>query len=564
MKKFLLLLSLMPVTMLAQVLVTDRTPAPFSLTSLPDTDISVDFDAAIDTSTVNSMTFQVFGRWSGPMSGELEWNGDLTALTFIPDRDFFSGEWVSVNMTNSISNQDGTFLDSGYGFSFWIRTLPGYLDLPETQIIEMRLPGEVFIQCYGAYAGDMNNDESSDLVVVNEDSEDLRILLNDGDGNYPDPFELIDMPGATKPSTNEGADFDLDGEIDLATGSTQGSEVSVFFGDGSGSLGPETVYNASLGVRGLTLLDMNADGYADIVTASRNGDNIGLFVNNGDGTFADPQFMDTGSTAETAAAAGDFNNDGIMDIAIATYTGSEIFILLGDGQGNFTVGEAFPVNSNPWMIGIGDVNGDGNLDVASANAGSANVSIHLGDGLGGLAAPAYYSTGDFPLAIDLGDLDGDGDLDFVSSNYFDVSFTLYENMGDGTFLNPRTYNAYGAGSCAIFHDRNNDGIMDMTAVDEIDDLVILYDNSPVTEVPEPIDENRFEVWPNPASDFVEIQGENGAAVNVKIISIDGRIIQDYGKLYLPARLNTRHIAPQACVISLQYDEVLHSKGLIIR
>ncbi|MGK0279873.1 MAG: hypothetical protein ACI9RU_002653, partial [Litorivivens sp.] len=322
--------------------------------------------------------------------------------------------------------------------------------------------------------------------------------------------------------------------------------------------------NASSGVRGLTLLDMNADGYTDIVTASRNGDNIGLFVNNGDGTIADPEFIDTGSTAETAAAAGDFNSDGVMDIAIATYTGSEIFILLGDGQGNFTIGEGFPVNSNPWMIGIGDVNGDGNLDVASANAGGANVSIHFGDGLGGLGAPTYYSTGDFPLAIDLGDLDGDGDLDFISSNYFSVNFTLYENMGDGTYLNPRTYDAYGAGSCAIFHDRNNDGIMDMTCIDEIDDLVLLYDNSPVTEVSESIDKNRFEVWPNPASDFIEIQGEQGTTVDVKIISLDGRIIQDYGVLHLPGRLKTSQIAPQACVISLQYQNENHSKGLIIK
>ncbi len=564
MKNLLLLLCLIPVTLSAQVVITDKLPDPFSLTSTPETDIFVQFDAAMDTASVNTNSFQVFGRWSGPMTGELTWNSELTEVTFTADRAFFSGEWVSVNLTHDILNQNGDALESGYGFSFWIRTLAGYLDMPETQIIEMRLPGEVFIQCYGAYAGDMNNDESSDLVVVNEDSEDLRILLNDGNGNYPDPFELIDMPGSTKPSTNEGADFDLDGEIDLAAGSTQGPEVSVFFGDGSGSLGPETVYTASLGVRGLTVLDMNADGYADIVTASRNGDDIGFFENNGDGTFADPTFMDTGSTGETSAAAGDFNNDGIMDIAIATYTGSEIFILIGDGQGNFEVGQGHSVNSNPWMIGIGDVNGDGNLDIASANAGGANVSIQLGDGLGGLGAPTYYSTGDFPLAIDLGDLDGDGDLDFVSSNYFDVTFTLYENMGDGTYLNPRTYEAYGAGSCAIFHDRNNDGIMDMTGVDEIDDLVILYDNSPVTDVHQISDPFRFEVWPNPARDFIEIQGEPGSSVNIEIISMDGRTVAVYPNEHLPARLNISHIAPQACVINLSYKNEYHSKMLVIK
>lgn len=509
--------------------VTEVSPARQSLSTDPDHEIVITFDQAMDPATFTSENFMVFGRWSGPMIGSIAFsNGDMVA-TFTPGGEFFYGEWIAVMLTKFITDADGEVLTHGHQFNYWTKTLPGYLELTEVEVIDMKLPGEVWIQCYGAYAGDINNDNYTDLMVVNEDAEDVRIMFNDGTGHYGD-FTIQELPGSTKPSTNQGADFNHDGEIDLALGSTQGPEVSILIGNGDGTFSPEVTYDADDGVRGLAIIDWDCDGFADLATANRNGSNMAFLRNDGTGIFEDPIFMETGANQETATMAADFNNDGIMDLGVGAYSGSVVMVLIGDGEGGFEVSATVDVNSNPWMIGCGDVNGDGNCDLVSANAGNSNMSVHLGDGMGGLGAPAYFDTGSFPLAVDLGDLDGDGDLDMISSNYSGDDFTLYENDGTGNFINPITYQnpQNQAGSCALFHDRNNDGIMDMTAVDEIADIVVLYENSPLTRI-DMIENREISVYPNPTSDWLNLIGLQSAEIVTLHDSSGKQILKIQGK-----------------------------------
>ena len=477
--------------------VTNVSPASHTLSTDPNHEIEITFDAPVDPATISEQTFMVFGRWSGPMTGTIEVSGDAMSVNFTPDGDFFYGEYLAVMLTNAVEGAGGESLEHGYIWNYWTKTLPGSMVLPEVETIEMKYPEEVWIQCYGAYAGDINNDNFSDLVVVNEDSEDLRILLNDGTGHFED-FIYQDLPFAQKPSTNEAADFNHDGEIDLAIGSRGGDEMSVMIGNGDGTFQEEVYYEGDEQVRGLAVLDFEGDGYMDVATANRVGSNMAYFRNNQDGTFAEIGTVDLDANGETATMAADFNEDGLLDLGVGAYQGSSVMVLISNGDGTFTLSSEVDVNANPWMIGCGDVNGDGHVDLVSANAGGGNMSVHFGDGMGNLGDPAYYPTGSFPLAVDLGDLDGDGDLDMISSNYSGVDFTLYENDGTGVFMNPITYDAEAAGSCAIFHDRNNDGVMDLTAVDEIADVVILYENSAPTQVGS-IDEVTWSVSPNPAS-----------------------------------------------------------------
>ena len=65
----------------------------------------------------------------------------------------------------------------------------------------------------------------------NEESNDLRVFMNDGTGGYG-PFTVVPVPQGDRPNTNEGADFDGDGDLDLAVGSAMGTYVAIFHGDG--------------------------------------------------------------------------------------------------------------------------------------------------------------------------------------------------------------------------------------------------------------------------------------------------------------------------------------------
>jgi hypothetical protein len=383
------------------------------------------------------------------------------------------------------------------------------------------MPGEGFIQCYGAYAGDLNDDGWCDLTVVSETSADMRVFLSD-QGSF-NAFDLIDLPLGDKPSSNEGTDLNGDGVIDMVIGNTQGDMVSVVLGEGGGSFGDEVIYDAAQGVRGVAILDIEGDGDMDIASANRIGNSISLFINNGNAEFTDGGTIGGPLGAETAIISADMNEDGLMDLVVGGYTSDNIAVFLNDGDGGFDAMTPVSSGDAPWMITMGDINLDGHVDIAAASSGSSSISIHFGDGAGGLSAVADYPAGGFPVAIDLGDLDGDGDLDVISSNYSGNNFTLYENDGNGGYFNQQNLAAEAAGSCAIFHDRNNDGVMDITGIDELADVLIFFQNEPSSI--EEIEENEVRLYPNPSSDdfMLELEAQS-TDLEILLVDVQGKLI----------------------------------------
>jgi len=476
-------------------------PSSQSISNNPDTQIEIVFNSAIDDTSIE---LYVFGRWSGPMTGIVELVNNNQTLIFSPDDHFFYGEWITVTLSKQIQSESGDFLENGYQWGFWTKTNLGNFVQENPTVIELREDGEGQIQSYGAYAGDINNDGTTDLVVVNEISNDVRILENDISLGYTD-FEILALDNANKPSTNEGADFNNDGFIDLAIGSTQNNIVNVLYGNDQG-FGSQSNLVSGNGIRGLTVLDFNGDGWMDIVTANRAASNIALFENQGNGEFNPAVLQEVPNcNGETAISAADFNNDGMLDLAIGCFSSGNVVIMINEGSGNFILMDEENANSNPWMVGIGDVNNDGNVDLVSANSGTNNVSVYFGNGDGSIEPPLYFSAGGFPLAIDLGDLDGDQDLDLACSNFFSDDFTILENVNSGNFDSSYTLEAQLAGSCAVFHDHNNDGIMDLTCIDEIADVLFIYTNfEPNTTSLFEIAEDEFSIYPNPSPGDVRI------------------------------------------------------------
>lgn len=515
--------------------VVSVSPNPQSLTADTLTSILVTFDTPLDALTVDSPTVQVFGRWSGVRPGELSLANDDTEILFVPSGPFSAGEWVTVALSRGIRSRQGEPMALGYTWNFWTRGAPGTLELENTGTVEIRRPGEGRIQSYGAYAEDLDGDGHTDLTVPNELSDDVRVFLNDGTGTY-DAFTIHEIPNGGAPSTNEGADFDGDGHIDIAVGNSQGDSVTVFLGTGTGVFRSISNFHASAGVRGLSVMDLDGDGDTDIVTANRAGDDLSILLNRGDGTFEQGQSLEAGGSDETACAAADANGDGVLDLFVGAYTSDEIILLLGDGEGGLVFSSSVPAGGSPWMLAAGDVNGDGRGDVVSANASDNHAAVILGDGEGGLEPAVTYPTGGFPLAIDLGDLDGDGDLDLVTSNYAGANWTVYENAGDGTFGNPKSLAAPRAGSCATLHDRDRDGDLDMTGVDEVADLLILFTNNPPLGIDEEVSgkipplPRTFALeqnHPNPFNPVTAIGYELPfeAAVELTIFDIQGRVVR---------------------------------------
>lgn len=506
-------------------------PSPQAVNALAEAEVVVIFDTPLDTPSISGQTFRVFGKWSGPASGIFSFSDNNMEIHFLPDENFFAGELVMVQLSKGIMSNTGENLEAPYAWTYWIVTAPGVLNQPTLDTIELRLPYEGLIQTYGTYAGDMNNDGFSDLVVVNETSDDLRILLNDGQGGYSG-FTIYDTGADGTPSPNEGADFNNDGEIDFVVTTAWSNEVRVLTGDGQGNFSNMETYYTSNGVRGVVVGDFDGDGWDDMLTTNRLDGNISIFMNDGDGTFT-ASGMDVPNEDETACSIADINNDGILDVFYAAYNSEKVGVLLGDGTGGFMYETSVSVLGRPWMISAGDFNGDGNADVASVNYSTDKTAVLFGDGLGGLSAPVHYSPADadFPLAIDPGDLDGDGDLDFVTSNHNSGNFNVFENDGTGQFTVAATLPSLEAGSCATLHDRDNDGDLDITGADEDEDVLLLFDNSgaPSASIILADYDLCVTAYPNPASTTLTVAMKNRSdeLMTTVVYDLSGKMLANY-------------------------------------
>jgi hypothetical protein len=110
------------------------------------------------------------------------------------------------------------------------------------------------------------------------------------------------LPNGSRPSTNEGADFDGDGIIDLAVGDITGNALSILLGNGTGGYRAHVTYPSGSGTRGLCVLDVEGDGDMDVVTANRVSSSLALHRNRGDGTFVAATSFDGGGTGETSGS----------------------------------------------------------------------------------------------------------------------------------------------------------------------------------------------------------------------------------------------------------------------
>ena len=437
----------------------------------PAAPLTLVFSAAVDPATVTPQNIKVAGRWSGPVPGALAVTGGGTAVTFTPFRPLFATEIATVLVSHFVRSATGAPLAGGFTSNWWVAALPSSGSFVLDHVVDYRRPGEGAIRTYGFFAGDIDRDGSPDMSATNEVSFDVRLLRNDGCGAFG-PMTITPLPGGQEPSPNEGADFDGDGWLDLATGNQNGASVAVFLNNGAGGYRAPVVYPVGGPVHGIALLDADSDGNIDILAA--NLTNIALLRNNGNGTFQPATFFDGGGSGEWCLAVADANNDGKPDVFCGNSSSQTVTLLLGDGAGNFTLSATRSAGGSPWQMAAGDVNGDGAADCVVANHGTSSAGVLLGNGQGGLSPVVTYAVGSSPVSVDIGDAEGDGDLDVVVANFGSADAVLLRNNGAGVFGSPTTLAATSAGSCAVIVDFDRDGDTDVILVDEIDDKAFVW------------------------------------------------------------------------------------------
>jgi hypothetical protein len=177
------------------------------------------------------------------------------------------------------------------------------------------------VNAQGVTAVDIDGDGDLDLVSASSGDNTVAVYINVYRGTFCEIKRIVDN-NAIGVRTVVAADFDGDGDIDLASASKDDNTVAWYPNIGQGYFGEKIVIsNTSYGAYSLVARDIDQDGHMDMVVASNGDDTVAVWRN--DGHRASPTFSKTVVYAEAdfvlSVTAFDFDRDGDIDVASASF-----------------------------------------------------------------------------------------------------------------------------------------------------------------------------------------------------------------------------------------------------
>jgi hypothetical protein len=293
---------------------------------------------------------------------------------------------------------------------------------------------------------DVNRDGKQDVFASNLNGV-ISILLGNGDGTFKPAKTIASLPAGSYPIVT--ADFNRDGDPDLAVLEPGSARVLIYLGKGDGTFQAAKTIAVGNSTAYMAVGDVNNDHNPDLIVSAATKTAVGfkVLLGEGNGSFHTPVMI----TALNGAAGGplvvgDLNNDGHMDVVSSSTSGSaEVF--LGNGNGTFREQSSFYDGGGADSEGqplLADFYGKGKLDFAVGNYGymgfQGNVTLFEGNGDGTFSNPTSYNAGFFPVWLAAADLNDDGKLDLVAGNAYSNSVSVLLNQGKGVLKgSPNNY-----------------------------------------------------------------------------------------------------------------------------
>ncbi|MEM6396327.1 MAG: CRTAC1 family protein [Bacteroidota bacterium] len=434
---------------------------------------------------------------------------------------------------------------------------------------------------------DYDNDGDSDLLLGGR-NQNSRLLRNEDGLAFTDVSNQAGIAGSSRVYSLNAADIDSDGFTDIYITEFLGPNRLYYNkGDGTFSeqAGARNMLDPQLSM-GSIFTDYNQDGHIDLYL-THDGDQPNIMLrNNGSGFFTDvsqataTDFAGQGMGVDVA----DLDADGWLDIYITNLYDNT---LLRNLSGQVFLDRSFASGTNDigmgWGTNLFDTNQDGFMDIYVANETGFSVGgisypniLYLGqDGLEYTTADPslgdHASTqGSYGSAV--ADLDNDGDLDLVLANSSSGSGTCQILRNDtpqfGNWLqvslkgvvSPRD----AAGARVVIHTPDHTwidehhlgsgfasqsgsilhfGLGDASIINELvvywpsgqvdslgsftpnQRLTVTEGGSIISSTSEPeLANNRVVVWPNPATDWVKVEGIDGP-FEYEWLDVMGRVLE---------------------------------------
>jgi Bacterial Ig-like domain (group 3)/FG-GAP-like repeat len=338
----------------------------------------------------------------------------------------------------------------------------------------------------GVQIVDLNGDSKPDLAVdvnaINNPAA-LIVALGDGSGNFK---TTVQTPNVAASQQISYVDVNGDGVPDLIQSN---GLLNIWIGKGDGTFSQSangaSYIEDSNGAQSLALADFNGDGNLDIAQLGGDYKQLSFFAGNGKGSFYGTPALASSTDTDPAPLYIELND--VADVQGKGYT-SAIYIDdsgaapqevtgVSDGKGNFTYVVGLTATADPTLGFIEpvqvDFNGDGLQDLLIAGTdGSLAVALSKGDGT--FAAPQKLALPALDCELNYaatGDLNGDKKADIVVAYVGDSAcggtggtgsgYFVAQGNGDGTFKTP-VFNAYGSELYSVtLADMNLDGNLDL-------------------------------------------------------------------------------------------------------
>ncbi len=322
-------------------------------------------------------------------------------------------------------------------------------------------------------SADFNADGFTDVTVINAEVRTVSVLFGDGAGGFA-PARTF--PSEINPYSITSGDLNSDGKFDLIVGSFYENKIAVLFNEGQGVFSAPniTVPPNSFGqFYDLKTADFNGDGNLDLAAvANQQGKQLKFFLGNGQGGLTLASSLSLLGD-DTKIAVGNLNGDNLPDVVASTgssFVPRSISYVFSQANGNFALTYGFSIMDKPASVKIADLDNDGKNDFLVAfeditTPTQPYIQPFLGDGGGAFAAGTkvelvYFLT---PSDVAVGYFNADGKLDLAAPVAGNMVMVTY-GVGNATYQNPG-YWAVPSGSNLIFaKDLNQDNKQDLAVL----------------------------------------------------------------------------------------------------
>ncbi|MFH1754502.1 MAG: FG-GAP-like repeat-containing protein [Candidatus Latescibacterota bacterium] len=298
------------------------------------------------------------------------------------------------------------------------------------------------MRTHAVSAADFDGDGDLDLASTSETNGTVHWHENDGTGGFVTHILDPNLVGAYPLHTG---DVDSDGDPDLLSCGYFADMIVWYENDGFAAFTRHVVDSTADGPHSVVTGDMDDDDDIDLLASHQDyGNAVVWYENDGNQGFT-LRMIDNAAIGAKRAEYADIDDDGDMDVIAGSYRAREVVWYENDGSENFTKYTIDQPADGAYFVYPVDIDGDNDLDVLAAICLEDQIALYWNDGSGNFTQQIIDSNAYRARSVAAADVDGDGDPDPISANHDENLSAWYENDGAGGFIkNIVDFDAYGS------------------------------------------------------------------------------------------------------------------------